>query len=465
MSASGVVQVGRILEDLKKRAAAPVVVQGPGALAGVVHVQGAKNTALKVIPALAGFPAVFRLGNVPMIIDTLELLAILEFLGADVEVDAERGTVRVDATTVVNRPIPYELTRSTTTAFYFAGALLGRFGSVEIGKPGGDEIGARPVDLHVQAFREIGAHVEDEATSVRARLGAVPVGCDVAFRLPSAGAAVNTLLAVAAAGGSVTVSNVPADADMSAFYRFLGTCGVTVRQWAGGVGLTGHGMPTGHAAAFDCPPDRNDSFTWLAAGALSRDGIEIHGVDVDDLAAGLDPLRRLGVGIERTAGDVLVVRRPGRGLRMPEGFVVEAGASPGFHSDWAPLLHLVMATAAGSGRTVDPLFDDRVRQAVVLREMGADVTIAGGPPPAGVEVHFRTPVERARYIVDIRGPAALRAIDADVGNDVRACATAVLAATAATGTSRLGQVYALHRGYSNFLGRLRSLGATVDVEG
>jgi UDP-N-acetylglucosamine 1-carboxyvinyltransferase len=455
------------LRELKEQAAGTLVLGGPAKLTGDVAIQGAKNTALKLIPALAAFDGVFELENVPIIIDTLELLGIIEYLGATVTLDAAQSRVRVDTTHLENRPIPFDMTRRTTTAFYFAGALLGRFGTAEVGKPGGDEIGARPVDLHVQGFRDLGAVVDESDEVVKAELASVPRDAVVRSRMRSAGATVNILLAVAGKGGVARFTNVPADADTKAFFAFIRHCGIDLTHE--GNSLTCHGPASPRVDlraldAFDCPPDRNDAFTWLAAGALSADGVRITGVDCEDIEKGIEALLPLGVEITRPHTDVLEVRRPASGLRAPDGYTVIAGPSPEFHSDWAPFLQLVLTTAEGTATTIDTLHSNRVRQAVLLRSMGADVAISGGTPPEGVTPNFRVPPESTEYIVAVTGPTSLSAIDAEVGNDVRACATAVLAASQATGESRIGGLYALYRGYESFPERLRALGAALDVE-
>lgn len=448
------------LATLRRRSAETILIDGPGDLAGSVAVQGSKNAALKVLPALAGFPAVFRIHRIPLVIDTLELLSLLQYLGARVSTTEVPTSFEVDTRPIENRPIPYALTHTTTAAFCFAGALLGRFGEVQIGRPGGDDIGRRPVDVHTDAFRDLGARVEEDAEWVRAWLPRPPRDTSITLRLPSAGATVNAVLVAAASRGSARIHNAPRDSDMTAFYRFLASCHGGIRWDAAGVDILISDGPSPQAPiAFRCPSDRNDAFTWLAAGALGTGGVHVTDVDLADLRPGLTALTRLGVEVESTGPASVRTRRPSAGLTIPGDLVIEAGPSPAFHSDWAPLLQLVMTSARGRGRTVDTLYERRVRQAEILRQMGADIHVLGGRPPAGITVHFRTPVSDARYIVEVRGPAALHAVTAAVGNDVRACATAVLAATTATGASELSEVGALYRGYSDVAARLRSLGA------
>jgi UDP-N-acetylglucosamine 1-carboxyvinyltransferase len=454
------------LRNLQAQAHSKLRVEGPTTLTGTVRVQGAKNTALKVIPGLAGFPRKYILENTPIIIDTLELFSILEQLGATVEFAETPGTVIVDTNPLKNMAIPFEVTKRTTTAFYLAGALLGRFGSVEIGKPGGDEIGARPVDLHLDAFRALGATVKEGDTTVGASLDGPQADARVQFRMPSAGAAVNAALAAASAGGQVAITTYPSDSDMQGFFEFLRRCGCRVEENDGQLIVDGSSStsPATTEVNFQCPPDRNDTMTWLHAAAFSTEGVEVSGLDRADVEPGIEVLNSLGLQIESRGATTVFARSSVQTTVVPEGYTVIAGASPGFHSDWAPMLQLVLSSAQGSGTTIDTLHSNRVRQAELLKAMGVDVGISGGNPPENVVLHFRTPLDKARYRVSVRGKTRLKAIDAAVGNDVRACATAVLAATQADGVSQLTDIYALFRGYEDYIGRLRQLGAKISFD-
>ncbi|MGI5238800.1 hypothetical protein [Dactylosporangium sp. CA-139066] len=464
MDGSKASTIADMLGGLKHRAAAGILIDGPAKLHGVVDVQGSKNAALKIIPALAAFPRVFRLRRVPVIIDTLELLSALASLGAEVRPGAEADEFLVDSRTVGARHLPAEITRRTTTAFYFAGALLGRFGSVRIGDPGGDEIGLRAIDLHLSGFRALGGRISGRDGCLNIILPADASRDTVSLALPSAGATVNVALAGLRNPAGVTIERSPVDADMAAFWDCLQRSGAWVHRDGDAVSCR---LDRAAAASGDgpielsCPADRNDAFTWLAVGALSEQGVLVRRLDVAELRPAVEVLAQLGGLIEEGAdGSSLSVLRPGGGLSAPRTAVI-AGPSPGFHSDWAPLLQPVLATAHGRSRTIDVLHSNRVRQADVLRAMGAKVTVSGGQPPPGLEVRFPAGLDDARYVVDIDGPAALHGAAVDVGNDVRACAAAVVAGTVAVGVTTISDAHALYRGYEDFLGRLARLGARV----
>lgn len=364
----------------------------------------------------------------------------------------------------MSRPVPFHMTRTTTAAFYLAGPLLGRFGEVTIGKPGGDRIGARPVDYHIAGLRALGASVEEEETILMAKLPKPPVGAAVRFRSPSAGASVNVLLAVLGAKGSATVEGVPRDSDTISFLQFLQSVGTHVTSAGPLARLDATGMSASalEEINFRCPVDRNDAFTWLAAGCLSRQGITVRGVDVQDVAPGLEALRELSAEVDIEGSEVRT-RAPAGGLVVPPRYSLVAGGSPGFHSDWAPCFQLCLAVASGRGTTIDTLHSNRVYQARLLQRMGVAVSITGGDPPNHVsKPSFPTPLHEAEYIVAIEGPTSrFRPIEATLNDDVRACAVTVLAACKADGISTLRQPMALYRGYESFSERLLGLGAAI----
>jgi UDP-N-acetylglucosamine 1-carboxyvinyltransferase len=196
---------------------------------------------------------------------------------------------------------------------------------------------------------------------------------------------------------------------------------------------------------------------------ISQEGILVDGLNLKDMEQGLKILQKLNVQIEAKGENGLLVKAPPRTATIPENMAVIAGLAREFHSDWAPLLEVVLTTMRGHCRIVDTLFSDRVRQAELLKDMGADIQISGGLPPQGIEVHFSADPQQARYIIDVTGPAQLKAIATSVGYDVRACAAMVMAASQANGTSKLSDVQSLYRGYENIIERLNAIGVDIAV--
>jgi UDP-N-acetylglucosamine 1-carboxyvinyltransferase len=455
-------EVTSLLGTIRQQSNKPLKIEGPTAIGGKAYVQGSKNAANKLVAVTVALPGKYEIHNFPMILDPLELVAIVELLGGMVSVN--QSVVSVDTTNLQNKALPYSLTKSTTSAFGFAGALLGRFGSMQVGKPGGDQIGPRPVDLHLDGLRTLGAEIDESAEAVSGRLAEVPRGKHFRLKMPSTGAAVNFVLAVAASGGTASLENSPVDGDMDTMYQLMRAAGIGVEIDNGEVRIDATGFNiSDRTSSFTCSPDRNDAFTWLCYGALSHDGLLIERLSMKDVEQALKVLRLLNVQVTRQSDDSLIVKAPPQDATIPDDTVIVAGLAREFHSDWAPLLEVVLTTLQGECRIVDTLFSNRVRQAELLQKMGASITISGGPPPEDVSLHFSTDPNDARYIIDVSGPARLNPITTEVGYDVRACAAMVMAASQAHGTSNLSSVQALHRGYENIIDRLSLIG--VDVAG
>lgn len=454
--------IGERLEGLRQQASKSLQVRGPVPVGGRAYVQGSKNAANKLVAVTVALPGKYQIHNFPLILDPLELVAIIEMLGGTVVI--EGNTITIDTTGLRNATLPYTLTKSTTGAFGFAGALLGRFGNVQVGKPGGDKIGPRPVDLHLDGLRALGAEIDEHPEEVQARLANPPHGKRFRLRMPSTGAAVNFALAVAASGGKAYLENSPIDGDMDAMYQLMRAAGVKIEINSGTVYIDASGFQIlENPISFTCSPDRNDAFTWLCYGALSHDGLLIERLSLQDMVRALEVLRSLGVQIVEKGRDSLLVKAPSAEAIIPADATVVAGLAREFHSDWAPLLEVVLTTMRGKCRVVDTLFSNRVRQAELLQAMGADVRISGGQPPQGIGLHFSTNPEEARYIIDINGPAELQPLSVEVGYDLRACAAMVMAASQAHGVSTLSGVQALYRGYENIIARLSAVGVDISA--
>jgi UDP-N-acetylglucosamine enolpyruvyl transferase/adenylate cyclase class IV len=460
-------QVSGIVRRIKAQSKRTIRITGPSEIVGELQVQGSKNAANKLVGVMVALPGQYHITNFPMLLDPLELLAIIESMGAVVLVDSAAHTVDVDTRSMRYVPISHELTRSTTGAFSIAGAILGRFGRLEIGRPGGDEIGARPIDLHLQGMRALGAKLTVDGDLVRGSLGVTPGDVAESFPTPVTGPSCNYIFTVAASGGSATLNNVESHADMHTMYELMRTAGVDVRQVNASVSIDATSyVPSDKLVEFRCSVDRNDAFTCLAIGALSHGGVVVKGIDTEDMRSGIETLASLGVTLEPRAESELFVRAANSSDIAEEARTIVTGVSGTFHTDWAPLLCVVLSQLPGDFRIIETRFSDRVRQSEILKEMGADICISGGDAPDGVEVQFiRMGLTDGRYITDFRnGPVQLSAAKVGVGYDVRACAAACLAAAIASGTSELTDMVALYRGYDQFLDRLRSVAIDAHSE-
>lgn len=428
----------------------------PSELRGSIEVQGSKNAGQKIIPSLAAVSGVTYLHKCSLVGDNLALLDILESLGAHVSIAG--NFVSVDTTSLISREISRQQTVRTTGSFIFAGALLGRFGHVRIGAPGGDEIGSRPVDFHLAAFEALGAKVVREGETYVLTLDS-PMPADYTFPNKTANGTVNAVLLASFIPGVSVFRNVDWDPDIKDFCRFLSRAGAKVEYdtAAGAISVNGGSSPLA-GCEYTMLADRNDAVTWLAAG-LFRGGE----LAITNAPEGIDPavalLREMGAKITDEEG-VLTVRGSDRLENVPEVFTA---AYPGLSTDWGPMLQAVMCTATGSTVFTECVFSDRFSQIDGFVAMGAKIEYLSEPLHAD-KYRFRKDPGNPHSVL-ITGPSQLRGTKV-CGRDIRGAASLLIAGLGAeSGTTTIDGAEHLLRGYENLVQRVRSIGGDISSIG
>ncbi len=407
-------------------------VEGGRPLEGTVRVQGAKNSALPLLAAtlLARGETVLR--NCPELTDVAAALDILACLGC--RAGREGDTVRVDTSTLSGCVIPDGLMGRMRASVLFLGALLARIGEAHTGWPGGCALGARPIDLHLGAFRTLGALVLDrgsllscESAGLRGRMLCLP--------FPSVGATENAMLCACGARGVTVIRNAAREPEIVDLQNFLRSMGAEVHGAGSGRILIRGGKPL-HPTDYTVMPDRIAAATFLCAVASAGGEGELTGVCSRDLIPVLASLETAGCAISKEADRLVIrVKRPLRGIGR-----LTTGPWPAFPTDAQPLLAAALAGGEGTTEIVETVFERRFRYAGGLRAMGADLRVAGdtaylsGRPLRGAEVKA----------ADLRGGAAL-----------------TIAALGAEGESRIGGLDHIDRGYRGLEKDLSALGASI----
>lgn len=428
-------------------------ITGTDVFHGSVSVQGAKNTAQKIIPMCVLVPGIYRLEHVPLILDTVAVLRIVEFLGGGVTF--EGNTVCVDTRLITPKPIPRDLTIASTGTFYFAGALLGRFGQAEVAAPGGDNLGARPVDLHLEIFRTLGATIHETPSGYVMRAD-TPKAATVRQPIRSAGALINGIQLAFACGEPVRFENIPVDADTVGALTFLSRMGGTVsrdddRSLAVAT-VEGHAPSAPIQLEYELPADRNDAATWLLASGIGRGVVDVSGIDAEEVRLALDFLTDLGGVVEIDKDRIHVDCRGGLDA---DGYHLILGPSPEFHSDWGPFAEAVLARARGRSFVEDRMYDGRYGHVSELIRLGANIRFIEHIVPKGTLMFDR---EREKVTaLEITGRERLTG-GAVTGTNVRAAATLALAGAAASGITELAGVDQIARGYEDFARRLAAIG-------
>jgi UDP-N-acetylglucosamine 1-carboxyvinyltransferase len=414
------------------------VIQGGSVLRGAVRISGASNAALAAMCAALLTDEELILGNVPDVSDAESLAELLRSLGADVTT-APGSPMRLSGCGVRVYEAPTELITENRASFQVMGPLLARHGFAASAPPGGDVIGQRPIDVHLNGFEAMGARVmrDGERHVVEAPDGPGSLhGARIFMDYPSVTGTQNVLMAAVLAQGHTTIVNAATEPEVEDICRLLNTMGAEVA----GIGtqmLEIDGVERLHGARFDVMPDRIEAGTFAIAAAMTGGDITIDEAPVRGMDAVIAKLRAAGASVvELSERSIRVVRA---GALRPVSF--QALPYPGLATDLHAPMAAMLTQADGVSVIHERVFDNRMLYVSELRKFGAEIVSSG----SSAMVSGPTPLHGAR----------VRALD------VRAGAAVMLAAMAAQGESVIDEIYHLDRKYEHLDEKLRSLGAEV----
>lgn len=411
-------------------------ITGKNPLNGSTKIQGAKNAVLPIMAAsiLAGCET--ELTNCPDLSDVTASVNILQHLGCKVQRDGD--IVNIDSSTMTGCHIPHELMREMRSSVIFLGAVLGRCGEAILSSPGGCELGPRPIDLHLDALRTMGAKITEYGGNIICRADGLK-GARINLALPSVGATENTILAACAAKGTTVITNAAREPEIVDLQEFLRRFGARV-SGAGTSTVTVNGfMPEMHVG-HRIMTDRIVAATVLCATAIAGGETELVGVEPEHFETVSNVLESMGCRIHRNGKRIII----GSDGKLTAGRPVITRPYPGFPTDAQPLLMAACTKAEGTMVFVENMFENRFRHVTELVRLGADIRTEGRVAiVTGVEELYGAPVT----VTDLRGGAAL--------------ITAALAADGETVVFDRGHI---DRGYESFDVLLGSLGADIIKE-
>jgi len=416
------------------------LIRGGRPLEGRVSVSGAKNSALPCMAAAILTAETVTLHNVPYVRDCLTQRRLLEDLGATVLVPDLR-THKITASNIELLEAPYDLVKTMRASVLALGPLVARFGKAKVSLPGGCAIGSRPIDLHLEALKLLGAQVGLEAGYVVARApkGGRLVGADISFPKVTVTGTENLLMAATLARGTTVLRNAAREPEISDLAELLNRMGARVRG-AGTEEVTVEGVESLGGAEHTIIPDRIETGTFLVAAAITGGELEVKDCQPAHLGAVIAKLREAGVEIEEVNTTCLRARRSAGGLRAV-GVTTEP--YPGFPTDMQAQYMALMTQAEGRSRIVETIFENRFMHASEMQRMGARIHVEG---------HSTAVVE---------GPSGLAGARVQA-SDLRASACLVLAGLAARGETTIDRVYHIDRGYEKIESKLRSVGADIE---
>ena len=411
------------------------VIEGNNKLEGTIKASGSKNAALPIIATaiLNSEKNVFY--NIPNIEDTKITLQILRILGC--KVTAKSGKITILSREMHSKTIPKELMHKLRSTVILAGAILGRFGEATFSYPGGCDIGARPIDLHLKAFKKLGINIDEEYGFIRCSCDKIK-GANIDLDFPSVGATENIILATVLAEGKTTITNAAREPEIVDMIKMLKKMGANISGEGTNV-IEINGVKELKSVKYRVMPDRIEAGTFLCAGAITKGKVKILNVIPEQIVPIISKLEEAGCKLTVEKNAVLIENS--KRLKAVE---IKTMPYPGFPTDMQSIFGAILAVAKGTSIITETIFENRFKYLTELKRMGAKnqqegnvAIITGVKRLAGTSINS----------TDLRGGASL-----------------VLAGLQAKGITKVNNIEYILRGYENFDKKLNKLGANIQIE-
>lgn len=410
------------------------IIKGGNPLVGEVEIGGAKNAALAILAAAIMTDETVLIDNLPDVNDVNVMLEAISGIGAMVQ-RIDRHTVKINGGTIGDFNIEYDYIKKIRASYYLLGALLGKYRKAEVALPGGCNIGSRPIDQHLKGFRALGADVDIEHGKIVAEADALR-GTHLYFDVVTVGATINVMMAAAMADGLTIMENVAKEPHVVDVANFLNSMGANIRG-AGTDVIKIRGVKRLHKTEYSIIPDQIEAGTFMFAAAATKGDVTVMNVIPKHLDATISKLVDIGCEVEEFDDAVRVVAK-GR-LRSTQ---VKTLPYPGYPTDMQPQIGVTLALARGTSTITESIFENRFKYVDELNRMGCKIKVEGNTAY----------IEGVRRITGAQMSAP----------DLRAGAALVIAALSAEGLSEIDDIEYIQRGYEDFEGKLRGLGAVIE---
>lgn len=407
------------------------IIQGGKPLCGDVHISGAKNAALPVLASALLAPGTSTFHNIPDLVDIKTIKKLLKNLGVEITGDE---TVHINAEKITNSEAPYDLVKTMRASVLVLGPLVARQGVARVSLPGGCAIGARPVNLHIKALQDLGAHVELNNGYIEARAKKLK-GADIYFDIPTVTGTENIMMAAVLAEGTTVLNNAACEPEIVNLADVLRGMGAKI-SGAGTDVIIIQGVTSLVPVEASIIPDRIEAGTFMIAAGMTRGEINILGCNALHLEALINKLRDTGMKIVPIAGGLKV--SCGKKINSID---VKTLPYPGFATDLQAQMMAYMSIGSGLSVINETVFENRFMHVSELLRMGADIVIQGNS-------------------AIVRGVTALHGAQT-MATDLRASASLLLAALVAKGTTEISRVYHIDRGYQGIEKKFSALGADI----
>ena len=410
------------------------IIKGGNKLNGEVEISGAKNASLALMPAAILASGQTTLYNTPELNDVFTMIKLLNQLG--VETNFTNHTLELDSKNVTNMVAPYEHVKKMRASVYVLGPLLSKYGYAKVSLPGGCAWGPRPINLHIEGLKKMGANIDLVEGYIVAKSNKLK-GTNITFDVSSVGATGNIMMAAVLAKGTTVINNAAKEPEITNLANYLVLMGAKI-DGIGTSTLTIEGVDDLHPANIETIPDRIEAGTLLAAAAITKGIVKIRKIKPIYLNAVLTKLEDSGCIISYGEGSI--------NLDMEKANIkatdIVTSIFPGFPTDMQAQWTAYMALSDGVVSVVDNIYIDRFMHVAELQRLGADITLK----------------ENTAIVKGVKKLTGAKVMS----TDLRASACLVLAGLAAEGTTEVLRVYHLDRGYERIEEKLKSIGADIE---
>lgn len=412
-----------------------IKIKGKNKLSGTIRISGAKNSAVALIPASILSDEEVTICNVPEISDIASLEEILKFL--NVKVSRATESIIINAKEMVNKEIPENISRKLRASYYFMGALLSKYKKVEIYFPGGCNIGSRPINLHLEGFKKLGATINEENDKYTITAKKL-VGSKIDLEIASVGATINIILAAVKAKGITTITNAACEPEIKNVCELLNSMGAKITG-AGTSIIKIKGVSKLKKGYVEVIPDRIEAGTYIIIGSLIGDNLKIDNIIPEHLKSLTDKLKESGANIE--IGPDYILTNASENLK---GISLETYYYPGFPTDLQQPFSVYLTQCNGKSVLKETIYENRFMHIPYLNRMGANITIDGKK----LIIKGKTSLEGKMVTsTDLRGGAAM-----------------IVAGLIAKGTTTINDAEHILRGYEGIVDKLSLVGAKIEIK-
>ena len=413
-----------------------LLIRGGSKLSGEIYASGAKNSALPILAASLLADTPLRVGNLPHLNDVTTMLELLGSMGVDVMLSDEME-VQVDTSNIKNLNARYELVKTMRASILVLGPLLAKFQRATVALPGGCAIGSRPVNLHIDAMRAMGAEISIEDGNIKARVEGRLRGAKIIFEPVSVTATENVIMAASLADGTTIIQNAAREPEVLDLANCLIKMGANI-EGAGTDQIIIQGVENLNGATFSVMPDRVEVGTYLTAAAMTGGKVKIKEAKPEYISSVISKLEQTGATISLGEDWVQIEMNN----EKPEAISLTTGPYPSFPTDMQAQFVSLNAIAKGNSTVTETVFENRFMHVQEIARMGGRISLKGNT--AVIE-----------GIRSLKGAPVM-------ATDLRASASLVLAGLVANGSTIIDRIYHIDRGYERIEEKLKILGADIE---